>query len=157
MSDFASLALNFPAKYGGAVSVELKGFPEMMRKLDAIAKQFPGEAGNALRAEGELEMTEAKQRTPLETGALQASGHVTGPEPDGKDQVVRLGFGGPAGSGNHGGETNEKDVGYAVWVHENEDALHPRGQAKYLESVLLESAPDMPARVAARINLGGLA
>ena len=154
MGDFSDgITMNFPAAYGGAVTLEVTGFREMARALDALAAQIPGEVGNAVRAEAEIEMTEAKQRTPLLTGALQASGHVTGPEQDGRDQVIRMGFGGPAGSGNHGGESNNVDVGYAVWVHENMEALHPRGQAKFLESVLLESAPYLLERVAARIDL----
>ena len=136
----------------------IKGMDNLIANLNALAANMPGEVGNALRAEAEIEMTEAKKRTPLKTGALRASGHVTGPTQvmsglSGTVTEVKMGFGGPAGSGNVGGQTNSTDVGYAVPVHENYDAFHPLGQAGYLSSVLLESVPHLAARVAARIDL----
>ena len=72
-------------------------------------------------------------------------------------QTVTLGFGGPAGIGNQGGETNNTEVGYAIWVHERLDVLHPIGQAKFLESTLLESIPYLAERIAKRIALNKLA
>ena len=39
-----------------------------------------------------------------------------------------------------------------VTVHENLDAFHRVGQAKFLESVLVESRPYLAARVARRMN-----
>lgn len=133
------------------LSLELKGLDELEAKLNAMATQIPGEVGNALRAEAEIEMTEAKKRTPLRYGALRASGHVTGPVQEGDTQTVTLGFGGPAGIGNQG-ETNQTEVGYAIFVHENLSALHPIGQAKFLESTILESIPYLAERIAARIE-----
>jgi hypothetical protein len=38
-------------------------------------------------------------------------------------------------------------------VHEDLTALHKIGQAKYLESVIMESRPFMAARVARRMDL----
>lgn len=106
--------------------------------LAQLEPEFWAEAGVALREEAEIEMTEAKQRTPVGTGALRASGHVTGPTPTADGTEVKLAFGGPAAP-------------YAVHVHENLDAFHPNGSAKFLESVLNESAPYMASRVAARL------
>lgn len=126
------------------MSVELKGMADVKRRLAALTKSFPEEAGRALRAEAEIEMTEAKKRTPVLTGALRASGHVTGPQarlPFSRAPIeVKLAFGGPAAP-------------YALFVHENLEAFHAVGQAKYLESVLNESAPHMPARIAHRIQM----
>jgi hypothetical protein len=42
---------------------------------------------------------------------------------------------------------------YAIYVHEDLEAIHPVGQAKFIESVLLESRPFMAARIAKRIDL----
>lgn len=42
---------------------------------------------------------------------------------------------------------------YAIYVHEDLEAFHKVGQAKYIESVLMESRPFMAARVAKRIDL----
>jgi hypothetical protein len=55
---------------------------------------------------------------------------------------VRMAFGGPAAP-------------YAIKVHEDLEAFHRVGQAKFLESVLLESAPHLAQRVSRRIRLGG--
>lgn len=141
-------------------TIEFKGLDEVTKKLRALAVSMGDAAGKALRAEGEIEMTEAKRRVPVDTGALRASGHVEGPSggtrslatfdagtkkgtfgagSGASDVSVRLVFGGPAAD-------------YAVPVHENMEAFHPTGQAKYLESVLLESAPHLAQRVAARIK-----
>ena len=137
------------------LSLELKGLATLQAKLNQMAAALPGEVGNALRAEAEIEMTEAKKRTPLKTGVLRASGHVIGPVQEGNMQTVTLGFGGPAGIGNQG-ETNKTEVGYALYVHEMTENLHPLGQAKYLESTLLESIPYLAERIAKRIALNKL-
>ncbi len=119
-------------------SLELKftGMDELQRRLTAMAADTPDAVAVALSQEAELEMIEAKKRTPVDTGALQNSGYV---ERLTDESGVRMGFGGPA-------------AGYAVYVHENLDALHPSGQAKFLESVLVESAPSLPTRIAERIQ-----
>jgi hypothetical protein len=44
-------------------------------------------------------------------------------------------------------------VDYALIVHEDLEAFHRVGQAKYIESVLNESKRSMPARIAKRIDL----
>lgn len=88
-------------------------------------------------------MTESKRRVPVDTGTLRASGFVMEPERSGRNISVTLAYGGPA-------------EGYAVVVHEDLDAFHPHGQAKYLESVLKESQPHMRARLAQRIHLNQL-
>ena len=59
---------------------------------------------------------------------------------EGRDVSVRMSFGGNA-------------VQYAVSVHENLEAFHRVGQAKFLESVLNESVGYMTQRVAARMRL----
>jgi len=144
------LTLNFPDIYGGPIAFDIKGMEELSRRLSLLAEALPEAVGNALRAEAEIEMTEAKRRTPVDTGALRASGNVQGPIQDGNDQMVILGFGGPAGTGNQG-ETNLMDVGYAVYVHEDEEKFHPVGEAKFLENTLLKSAPHLADRVANRL------
>ena len=68
-------------------------------------------------------MTKAKKITPVDEGVLRSSGHVQLPVQRGSSVEVELGFGGPAGSG----EGQLKDVGYAVYVHEDLTAYHPVG------------------------------
>jgi len=109
--------------------------------LDRLASRFPNEVARALYEEAQIEMTEAKRRTPVKTGALRSTGHVDDPTVSfGGDISVTLGFGGPAAP-------------YAVKVHEDMDAFHRVGQSKYLESVIMESRPYMAARIARRIQL----
>jgi hypothetical protein len=111
----------------------------MVAKIRSVEKDFPGRVGRALKLEAEIEMTESKRRVPVDTGTLRNSGQVGDPEINGRAISVMLSYGGAA-----------KD--YAVPVHENLEAFHPVGQAKYLESVLNESRAHMAARIARRLG-----
>jgi len=106
--------------------------------------------GVALYEEAENTMTQAKRYTPVDTGNLKASGFVEPPWFSHSAITVNLGFGGPAGTGNHGGQTNERTVGYAVYVHENLTARHKTGRAKFLETAVVERIPELPQSLARR-------
>ena len=151
------------------INIDTRGFEKfqsVLRGLGAAAYSF---AGGALFREAERIMTAAKRRTPIETGNLRASGHVALPVVGAGGVGVMMGFGGVAGSGNHGGETNKEDVGYAVYVHENLTASHVKtlskkeaarrgsatgeiGQAKFLENAVNEARRGMDARLAADVR-----
>lgn len=122
-----------------AVSFQIKGVRDFIARLDTTVAEVRKAAEAGLREEAEIEMEEAKRRTPVDTGALRASGHV-----EQQGLRVTLAFGGPAAS-------------YAEKVHEDVEAFHRVGQAKFLESTLKESAPHMTERLAVRIRkkLGG--
>jgi hypothetical protein len=131
--------------------MKLTGAEKMAARIRAFAKAYPDRVGAAVYQEAQVEMTEAKQRTPVSPtpapagvvpGSLRASGRVSPPEREGNSVKVTLSFGGPG-------------IDYAVAQHERLDYLHTTGQAKYLESVLDESAPHMAARLAARLKLDG--
>jgi hypothetical protein len=115
----------------------MRGVGAVRDRLRLVAQQFPDRVGRALKIEAEIEMTESKRRCPVDTGRLRASGHVADPERHGRNISVELSYG----------------TDYAVYVHENLEAHHPVGQAKFLESVLNESAPHMLERVAHRVRL----
>jgi hypothetical protein len=119
------------------LDLRVRGWQTVERGLRRLARDLPTAAQQALRVEAEVEMTEAKARTPVRTGALRASGRVEALP--GGALGVRWAFGGPA-------------IDYAIEVHENLTAFHPVGQAKYLESVLQESAPYLLERVARRMR-----
>jgi hypothetical protein len=74
------------------------------------------------------------------SGALRASVRVIAPVRKGTSVFVLVAAGGPSAP-------------YAIYVHEDLDAFHKVGQAKYLESVILESRAFMAARVAKRVDL----
>lgn len=121
------------------IDSKVTGIERVSRNLIVVSQGFLDKAVRALEFEAEIEMTEAKRRTPVDTGALRGSGHVKPARRVGRDIMVELAFGGPA-------------VPYAAKVHEDLDAFHKVGQAKFLESVVVESAPYMAARVAKRMR-----
>lgn len=134
------------------MKVEFKGLREYLRGLRARPDRIKQATKAALYQEAEELMTAAKRLTPVDEGNLRASGHVQLPVESATGVSVTLGFGGPAGAGNVGGEANTADVGYAVYVHEDLTARHPVGQAKYLEQPLTERREDFSERLAAKIR-----
>lgn len=120
------------------IEITVRGLDRAARELHRIARRVPTVIERALREEAEIEMAEAKKRTPVLTGVLRDSGKVESIGSVGYPGV-RWSFGGAA-------------MAYAIYVHENLDAFHPVGQAKFLESTLAESAPHLPDRVARRIH-----
>lgn len=130
------------------VGLELQGSQKLMSVLEKLGTQGPQSMAGALFREANYLMTDAKRQTPVDQGPLRASGHVEEPVIDGSTVSVTVGFGGPAGIGNHENETNDKDVGYAVYVHEDLTARHDDGNAKYLENPALERSRTMEGRLA---------
>jgi len=122
------------------VQFTIHGADSVNRRLTELLNSVPQKVAAALYAEASNILTEAQKRTPVEFGTLRASGHVVGPTTEGGNVSVIIAFGGPAAP-------------YAVYVHENMEAHHNVGQAKYLESVIVESSPKLAARVAARVKL----
>lgn len=118
--------------------VDVKGADRIRARLLAYANRIPEICEDALYEEASIEMTESMKRTPVDTGALRAS-HTVETKRRGNEISATIGVGGPAAP-------------YAVFVHEDLDAFHPVGEAKFLESTLLESKPFMAARLAARIK-----
>lgn len=119
---------------------KMSGASEMIRTLKRIADRFPDRVGRAIYQEAQIEMTESKRRVPVDTGVLRASGMVSLPEREGRNISVTLSYGGAAED-------------YAIPVHENLEAHHTNGQAKYLESVLNESRQHMAERIGRRVDL----
>jgi hypothetical protein len=105
-----------------------------------VAINAPRELARALFQEAERVMAEAKRRTPVDTGALRSSGTVSAPTADAGGFQVQLSFGGPSAP-------------YGLYVHEDLEAHHPVGQAKFLESAALEAAPTLLDHVGRRVDL----
>lgn len=117
-----------------------RGADKAIADLKRLRIVYPNAFQQALYQEAQIELTEIKKLTPVDTGALRASERIDGPHRDGRRVWVFIVAGGPA-------------VDYAFKVHEDLEAFHKTGQAKYIEQPLAESAPHMPARIAKRINL----
>ena len=120
--------------------LKVTGISQMRSKIKQLRKGLPDEVAQALYQETQIEATESKKRTPVLTGNLRASIHVEGPERDYRTVRASIVAGGTA-------------AGYAIYVHENLEAFHKVGQAKFIESVIFESRPYMAARIARRIDL----
>jgi hypothetical protein len=123
-----------------SATVDVKRLTLILQQRAAQARQ---RAVRAMNSVAETWMTEAKQRCPVDTGALRSSGHVTEPDDKGDGVEIRLVFGGPAAP-------------YAYVVHEGwhrvgrgpspNTVVHmhfENGQAKYLESVAEEHGPKL--------------
>ena len=92
-------------------------------KLKQIIKKYPDLVSKALYYEVELGVTEAKERTPVDLGNLKGSIHQEGPDRKGDRIFSAIVAGGPA-------------TDYASAVHEDLDAYHDVGHAKFIESVI---------------------
>lgn len=115
------------------LELQFRGIRAMERRLDGLMRRHPRAALNALRSEAEIELLEMKERTPVEFGVLRQSGRV--------EDVGTIGikwvFGGAAEA-------------YAIPVHEDLEVFHSVGQAKFVESVVLEFIPHAAERVGRR-------
>jgi hypothetical protein len=117
-----------------------RGADAMMANLTKLQAFSPDEFARAIYQEAQIEATECKRRTPVDTGALRASIVVEDPKREGRKISVAIVAGGPS-------------VDYALKVHEDLEAFHSNGEAKFIERPLRESAPHMASRIAARIDL----
>lgn len=110
------------------------GIPKTNRALERLARRAPKALASAYFQIGEEIIGESKEKfVPVDQGILRASGFVELPRISGAKVSVELGFGGPAGKGNVGGDSNKENVGYAIVVHENPRAgktggVSPRGR-----------------------------
>jgi hypothetical protein len=122
-------------------SQRFRGYDEVRRNLSNFIANYPRTVARASKAEMRIEMEESKKRTPFEFGDLRDSHVLHEPEIRGGIISVMITVG-------------NDEINYAWDQHENLEYHHPRGgQAKFLESTLLESANSMAARVARRIDL----
>ena len=121
---------------GDQVTAEIKGLDDLNEKIAEAVKRVKRDTADRLFLGAEIIMTDAKNRTPVLTGALRESGHVEEPKVTDSEISVRLAFGGPAAP-------------YAVYVHERQGLHHPVGEAKFLENAVNAGAPHLLAALAA--------
>ena len=101
--------------------IRVRNLKEVARKIETLARAGGEELVSGLRVIGETINTDVKASrrgagVPKDTGALAASGQVTGPDPRGK---VEIRYGGAAAP-------------YALIQHENLEYHHTVGEARYL-------------------------
>lgn len=96
--------------------------------LAAIKSEGP----KGVRDGAELLLDASNQRVPVDSGELKGSGEVIS---DGLTAAVSYG------------------AAHALIVHEDMEAHHSRGQAKFLEAALAEEQRELLAAIAASIKL----
>lgn len=97
-------------------------------RIPQVSSEVRAAMAQGLYALGTDTMTNAKKRTPVDTGALIASGTTHLPQVSGSSVSVNLTFGGAAAS-------------YAIYVHEMVHLYHAIGEAKFLEKAVIEMQP----------------
>lgn len=117
----------------------------VLAALTRLGPQAETAIQSALYKEGLRIMAVSQGEVPVDTGNLRASGHVALPEVAGGKVSVQMGYGGSAGS-------QSGKVGYAVYVHEDMDAHHPTGKAKYLEDPMKAAESGFAGRIARDIK-----
>jgi hypothetical protein len=121
--------------------IRFRGHKDMRARLIDEASAFPGKVMKAMTKETEIELKEVNRRTPVEEGDLVESNRIDGPHQE--RNTIRIFI-----------RSGDEKAFYALYVHEDLEAFHRVGQAKYLESVLFESAPYILGRIAARLGFG---
>lgn len=114
--------------------------------------------GKNLYREGLGIIEQSKGLVPVDTGALRSSAYTAPPIRDGDHITVELGYGGPAGYGVPkdiglaalaiGGFFRRGPAEYAIYVHENLEAHHPVGMAKFLQIPFDMATRGMSGRIA---------
>lgn len=124
------------------------------KSISALLSQYGERAEKSLGAqlyrEAQGIMASSQGLVPVDTGALRSSGYVKEPEREGDQVVVTLGYGGPAAKINP--KSGESTDGYAIHVHENLDAVHKVGTAKFLELPFDQAKSGMAGRIANNIR-----
>lgn len=107
---------------------------EFQRRMAEYFRRAPQEALAELHDSGEAIIADAQVHCPVEWGTLQGSGTVDDSRLD--QGEVTMGF----------------NTNYAAAVHENMDAHHSQGEAKFLENAVKRGVPKVGQRVAGRLQ-----
>jgi len=116
-------------------TLTVTGITSVSTKLMNISKNVPERAARALNVIAEETMTDAKRRTPVDTGTLRRSGNVH-QHATSRRLSAEMSFG----------------TEYGVYVHERMDVHHPVGEAKFLERAIQSTSNWFEARLANEIK-----
>ena len=105
------------------MTLEIEGFEELERTLTRIGKNVTAQAERGLGDQSAKILEASNRLVPVDTGELKDSGSVTKVERRG--DVIEA--------------TVEYTADHAAPVHENLDARHPAGQAKFLQEPFLQT------------------
>ena len=114
----------------------LIGEDTLLSNLAVKKEEMNDKTANALRKAGGEIIRVAIPKTPRLTGDLRARSFNEGPLKQGDTYFQVVGYEKFSGEW----KKNEKSRAYAVYVHENLEAHHDIGEAKYLEHALQETS-----------------
>jgi hypothetical protein len=95
---------------------------------------------------GQIIIERSNEQAPMDTGTLRASGFVGRISRRTGEARVRVGYGGRNDKVNP--KTGRPASAYVVYVHENLSAIHPIGNAKFLENAVRQTVPEIAALLA---------
>lgn len=129
---------------------KMTGRAQMQRNLQTFARLYPETLGRVTVEELEVEKAESQRRIPVDTGTAQDTAEVVGPviTPGRIEAAVAYGRD-PTVMNPKGGAVSD----YIIPLHEDLDAYHPNGEAKFLESVMNEAEPYLLPRIARRAGV----
>ena len=105
------------------MTLEIEGFDQLQRTLGRIADNVPKQAARGLGDRADSILKASNRLVPIETGELRDSGSVVDVKRRG--DVIEA--------------TVEYTADHAAPVHEDLDARHPAGQAKFLQEPFLQT------------------
>lgn len=125
----------------------------MKARLVLIDKNFGPTVQKALMEEMKIEQQEVIRKIPTDTGALKDSTELfeglRKNEPNRKGVIAATIT---VGNDTVNPKTGRTTAEYAMMVHEDLEADHDNGEAKFLESTIREAAPFMADRVFRRVD-----
>lgn len=118
--------------------IHMTGLNEVEANINRLIKNNWKDAKRGLLHEANIILDKSIKQTPIEFGVLRGSGTVEETKEDKDEYEVTIGF----------------NTEYAAAVHENLNAYHSKGKAKYLEDPLMARVDDIPKNIAKRIKRG---
>lgn len=130
---------------------QLRGVQNMKANIHAKGQKLIDAVETAMYQETQVEATECKRRCPVwnpargvprghAPGTLRSTIQVIGPFREGRQVWTLIVCGGSLAP-------------YAVYVHEDLEAFHATGEAKFIEGPLLESRSYMTQRIQKRMRI----
>lgn len=118
--------------------IHIEGLEQVEANINRLMRDNWKEAKQGLRDEANIIIQKSVRQTPREFGDLRRSATVEETKETKTEYELTLGF----------------NTEYAAAVHENLNAHHDVGKAKYLEDPLMARVDDIPKNIAKRIKRG---
>jgi len=127
------------------VGVKFQGLESTLQRIARARATAPNTFARGVREQLQIVLLEAVREVPKLTGALASTGRVEEASIGGHRTEFIILFGGPSKLGTY--------VNYAMPVHEDLLAAHPRGgKAKYLEDPINRHKRTFAQNVSARMG-----